>query len=225
MIKNYEKLTIFKNWELFLGLIISLSSHILFFKVLDFKNSNLLGEKYIPIELIDTDTYFKIGDSLEVSKSENVEDNSEFKEDTLVNEVIKKNIENIEKIVTEKQIINNENLTNKVNLENQYKGIWQGKKDQDIEKGSILGKGSEKITCLNCVKPKYPKLALQRGYEGILKLKVTINKNGTVSDAFITQSTGYKVLDNAGIKAALESKFYPLRKQSKFNIVYDLKLN
>ena len=225
MIKNYEKLTIFKNWEFKLGLIISLCSHILLFKALDFKNNNLLGEKFIPIELTDIDTYFNIGDSLDVSNSQNIEDNSDSKENTLMDELIKKNIVNVEKKVSEKLITNNEKLTKNINLENQYQGILKGKKDRDIEKGSILGKGSEKITCLNCVKPEYPKLAIQRGYEGILKLKVTIQKNGAVKHVLVTESTGYKILDYAGIKAAQESKFYPLSKQSELNIVYELKLN
>ena len=90
MIKNYEKFIILKNWELSIGLIISLCSHILLFKALDFKNNNLLGEKFIPIELTDIDTYFNIGDSLDVSNSQNIEDNSDSKENTLMDELIKK---------------------------------------------------------------------------------------------------------------------------------------
>ena len=225
MIKNHEKLIIFKNWELSIGLIISLCSHILLFTVLDFKNDNLLGDKFIPIELIDIDNSFNIGDSLDETQTKNVEDNSDFKEDNLLKELKEETIEKFEDEVTEKKIINQENLANKINLENKYKGIVKGKKDQDIEKGSILGEGAEKITCLNCIKPKYPKLAIQRGYEGILRLKVTIQKNGSVKDVLVTQSTGFKILDKAGIKAAQESKFYPLRKQSELNIVYELKLN
>ena len=225
MIKNYEKLIIFKNWELSIGLIISLCSHILLFTFLDFKNDNLLGDKFIPIELIDIDNSFNIGYSLDETQTKNVEDNSDFKEDNLLKELKEETIEKFEDEVTEKKIINQENLANKINLENKYKGIVKGKKDQDIEKGSILGEGAEKITCLNCIKPKYPKLAIQRGYEGILKLKVTIQKNGSVNNVLVIESTGYKILDNAGIKAAKESKFYPLRKQSELNIVYELKLN
>ena len=49
MIKNYEKLILFKNWELSIGLIISLCAHILLFTGLDFKNDNLLGDKFIPV--------------------------------------------------------------------------------------------------------------------------------------------------------------------------------
>ena len=225
MIKNYEKLIIFKNWGFTLGLIISLCSHILLFKFVNLKNDNLLGDKFIPIELIDIDNSFNMGDSLDETQSKNVEDNTDFKEDKLLKELKEETIENFEEEVAEKKIINQENLTNKIDLENQYRGIDKGKKDQDIERGSILGKGAEKITCLNCIKPKYPKLAIQRGYEGILRLKVTIQKNGSVKDVLVTQSTGYKILDKAGIKAAQESKFYPLRKQSELNIVYELKLN
>ena len=225
MIKNYEKLIIFKNWELSIGLIISLCSHILLFTVLDFKNDNLLGDKFIPIEFIDIDTSFNIGDSLDETQSKNIEDNSNFKEDKLINQLKKKTIEKFEEEFTERKIISQENLANKIDLENKYRGIVKGKKDEDIERGSILGKGIDKITCLNCIKPKYPKLAIQRGYEGILKLKVTIQKNGSVNNVLVIESTGYKILDKAGIKAAKESKFYPLSKQSELNIVYELKLN
>ena len=225
MIKNYEKLIIFKNLDFSLGLIISLCSHILLFTVLDFKNDNLLGDKFIPIEFIDIDTSFNIGDSLDETQSKNIENNSDFKEDQLIKEILEETIEKSEEEVTEKKIINQENLINKIDLENKYRGIVNGKKDEDIERGSILGDGLEKITCLNCIKPKYPKIAIQRGYEGILKLKVTIQKDGSVKDVLVTQSTGYRILDKAGIKAAKESKFYPLTKQSELNIIYDLKLN
>ena len=225
MIKKYEKLIIFKNWELSIGLIISLCSHILLFTGLDFKNDNLLGDKFIPIEFIDIDTSFNIGDSLDETQSKNIENNSDFKEDQLIKELLEETIEKSEEEVTEKKIINQENLINKIDLENKYRGIVKGKKNEDIERGSILGKGVEKITCLNCIKPKYPKVAIQRGYEGILKLKVSIQKNGSVNNVLVIESTGYKILDSAGIKAAKESKFYPLSKQSELNIVYELKLN
>jgi len=225
MIKNYEKLIIFKNWELSIGLIISLCSHILLFTFLDFKNDNLLGDKFIPIELIDIDNSFNKGDSFNETQLKNIENISDFKEEKLIKELKEETIEQFEEEVTEKKIINQENLINKIDLENKYRGIVKGEKDDDIERGSILGDGIEKITCLNCIKPKYPKIAIQRGYEGILKLKVTIQKDGSVKDVLVTQSTGYKILDKAGINAAKESKFYPLTKKSDLNIIYDLKLN
>ena len=225
MIKNYKKLIIFKNIDFSLGLIISLFSHILLFIFLDFKNDNLFGDKFIPIELIYIDSSFNVGDSLEESQSKNIQDISDFKEDKLIEKIKQESIEKFEEKVSERKFLNNQKINNNIDLKNQSLGISKGKKDQNIEKGSIIGDGLEKITCLNCIKPKYPKIAIQRGYEGILKLKVTIQKNGSVKDVLVTQSTGYRILDKAGIKAAKESKFYPLTKQSELNIIYDLKLN
>ena len=88
-------------------------------------------------------------------------------------------------MVIEKKIMNKENLTYKIDLENKYKGIFKGKKDEDIVRGSILGKSVNKITCLNYIKPKYPKIAIQRGYEDILKLKGPIQKNGSVNNVLV----------------------------------------
>ena len=134
MIKNYKKLIIFKNWELSIGFIISLCSHILLFTVLDFKNDNLLGDKFIPIEFIDIDTSFNIGDSLDETQSKNIENNSDFKKEKLFKELKEETIEQFEEEVTEKKIINQESLTNKIDLENKYRGIVKGKKDEDIER-------------------------------------------------------------------------------------------
>ena len=94
-----------------------------------------------------------------------------------------------------------------------------------VEKGSLKGKGTEKITCLACVKPEYPKIALRGGYEGIVKLKIWIATNGEVIEAKIIKSSGYEILDKAGIKAALKSKFYPVSQKRTINIEYNLKLN
>ena len=81
----------------------------------------------------------------------------------------------------------------------------------EVEKGSIKGKGEEKITCLSCLKPKYPKIALERGYEGILKLQILISKKGEVSNIKLIKSSGYTILDKSGIDAAKKSRFYPLK--------------
>ena len=81
------------------------------------------------------------------------------------------------------------------------------------------------MTCLKCVEPKYPKLAIKRGYEGILTLEISILKSGIVKKVFIKKSTGFKILDQAGVNAAFESKFYPLTKETNLNIEYTLKLN
>ncbi len=68
-------------------------------------------------------------------------------------------------------------------------------------------------------------MAIKKGYEGTLKLKITILKNGSVKDVLIKESTGYNILDKSGIEAAMNSKFYPLSKETKLDIEYRLKLN
>ena len=109
--------------------------------------------------------------------------------------------------------------------ENKIKGIEKGIKSNKTEAGSIQGKGYQKVTCLNCVEPKYPKLAIKRGYEGVLKLEILILKSGIVKEVFIRKSTGFEILDKAGVDAAFKSKFYPLTKKTNLNIEYTLKLN
>lgn len=84
-------------------------------------------------------------------------------------------------------------------------------------------KSNSKVTCFNCVKPKYPKLAEKRGYEGVLKVEALILKSGIVKEVFIIESTGYEILDKAGVNAAFKSKFHPITKKTKLNIEYTLK--
>ena len=81
------------------------------------------------------------------------------------------------------------------------------------------------MTCLKCLEPKYPKLAIKRGYEGILKLEILILKNGKVNNVVIKESTGFKILDQAGVNAALNSTFYPVTKETTLKIEYTLNLN
>ena len=105
------------------------------------------------------------------------------------------------------------------------RGTEKGIKSNKTEAGSIKGEGYQKVTCLKCVEPKYPKFAIKRGYEGVLKLEVLILKSGLVKEVIIRESTGFEILDKAGVSAAVNSKFYPLTKNTNLNIEYTLKLN
>ena len=96
--------------------------------------------------------------------------------------------------------------------------------NKDIQKGSIKGKGKLRITCLNCISPKYPREALKKGLEGKPTVKVWILKSGDVEKAEIIISSGISSIDNAALEAAKKSKFYPLSSDSFLNIEYDLKL-
>ncbi len=90
---------------------------------------------------------------------------------------------------------------------------------------SINGQAEKiKITCLNCVTPQYPREALIAGIEGKPAVKIFISKDGTVSKAIIETSSGYKVLDDAGLDAARKSTFYPIPKESSIRLEYDLRI-
>ena len=59
----------------------------------------------------------------------------------------------------------------------------------------------------------------QSKYENEYKIR------GIVKEVFIRESTGFEILDKAGVNAAFKSKFYPLTKKTNLNIEYTLKLN
>ena len=115
-------------------------------------------------------------------------------------------------------------ISNPLKSENQKKGISTGENKDDNEKGSIKGKGKLKITCLKCISPDYPERALRKGLEGKPLIKVWILTNGSVEKASILRSSGISLIDNAALKAALESVFYPIEYNVTFKIEYELKL-
>ncbi len=122
------------------------------------------------------------------------------------------------------KMIDNVKVSDQLNSENKKKGISTGDKKDDNEKGSIKGKGKIKITCLKCITPDYPERALRKGLEGKPLIKVFIMTNGTVEKASIIRSSGISSIDNAALKAALESVFYPIEYNVTFKIEYELKL-
>ena len=237
MENDYLLFNVFKDRGLLTGLIISLLTHFLLFINLPNKEDKLLGDKYIPIEIVDIKSPIIKGDSINqsektINKNVSNKDNN-FKQKS--EEKLEKKIDNNKFEDFKKETLNkkaedsslNKNTSQQSQLENEKKirGIEKGIKSNTTETGSIQGKGYQKVTCLNCVEPKYPKLAIKRGYEGVLKLEILILKSGLVKEVFIRESTGFEILDKAGVNAAFKSKFYPLSKKTNLNIEYTLKLN
>ncbi len=136
---------------------------------------------------------------------------------------IEKKIENQTKIKKENKALIKEIDNSKISNP-QKRGVSDKEDDKDIEKGSVKGKGKLKITCLNCISPKYPRKALKKGLEGKPTVKVWILKSGDVEKAEIIISSGVSSIDNAALEAAKKSRFYPLPFNSFLNIQYDLKL-
>ena len=241
MKNDYILFNVFKDKGLITGLIISLLTHFFLFTIFPIKEDKLLGDKYIPIEIVDIKSPIIKGDSINESektnnkKISNTENNFKQKSEEKSEEKLEERIddkkiedykkETVNKKVEESSFKKTTSQQSQLENENKIRGIEKGIKSNKTEAGSIQGKGFQKVTCLNCVEPKYPKLAIKRGYEGVLKLEILILKSGIVKEVFIRESTGFEILDKAGVNAAFKSKFYPLTKKTNLNIEYTLKLN
>ena len=215
------------NYYVIMSILIHLSLFIISFD----KKEITLGDKLVPVEVIDISSKISKGDYIIKPEKRNTKPNTrdipkkqlkvEKIEDKILEEDNTTKIPEIKKTKKEKRLafpINDNKLQRIVGNEGE-------KITNQVEKGSLKGRGQEKITCLSCVKPQYPKIALRGGYEGIVKLKILINTNGEVIEATIIKSSGYEILDNTGIKAAIKSKFYPISQKRTINIEYNLKLN
>ena len=60
--------------------------------------------------------------------------------------------------------------------------------------------------------PSYPRRARQRGIEGQLLLRITVNANGQTSGIQVLKSSGHPVLDSAAVKAVKRWHFQPGRR-------------
>ena len=233
-------------------LLISLTIH-LSFLVFSPKSQNkerLKGEKIVPIELINNKSFNSSkGNSKQNTLNKNEKeiidkDNIFIKrrmgsksnkalEASDMEEIIKGDyyIKNKQLIKSNKKISNKKPFLKEKKLDNgkfsnpKKKGFSNISDKKDLEKGSIKGKGKLKITCLNCLSPKYPREALKKGLEGKPTVKVWILKNGNVEKAEIIISSGIISIDKAALEAAQKSKFYPIEYRSYIKIEYDMKLN
>ncbi|MBI4309808.1 MAG: energy transducer TonB [Candidatus Omnitrophica bacterium] len=59
--------------------------------------------------------------------------------------------------------------------------------------------------------PVYPDTALRSGQQGMVLVKVLIDKNGRPVTVEIEQSSGHKLLDDAAVKAVKTWQFHPAR--------------
>ena len=224
-------------------LAISIIFHIIFlFTINSSKNKDkLLGEKFAPIEILNNksfkvqggnfkDNSKKLKKNIKPEKKieKEIEKKSINKNSIKKNDDIKKiregNLEIKDSKEKNNKIIYNKKISAPLTTENKKKGISTGENKDDNEKGSIKGKGKLKITCLKCITPDYPESALRKGSEGKPLIKVWILTNGTVEKASILRTSGISSIDNAALKAAMESVFYPIEYKVTFKIEYDLKL-
>ena len=64
-------------------------------------------------------------------------------------------------------------------------------------------------------KPVYPPLAVNRGWEGKVLLRVSVSAEGTPLSVSIHQSSGHESLDDAAVEAVEKWKFIPAKKGEK----------
>lgn len=64
-------------------------------------------------------------------------------------------------------------------------------------------------------RPRYPTVAIRRGYEGTVMLNVQVLPNGEPKEVTIFKSSGYKVLDKAALSAVKKWKFVPAQRGFK----------
>ena len=215
-------------------ILLSVLIHLSFFLFVEKEKDISLGKKIIPIELIDNFQEAGLGEATKRSEksikrpstkeefkdknnNKNPLDHEKLFEDKKINKKINEN--QIE------QKLDKSNSVNKTILkEEKGSGSSEGINNNEPEKGSLMGKGTIKITCLKCVRPIYPPIALRRGAEGTPIVKVWINKKGKVFKAELISLSGHESIDKAAKKAAINSTFYPLEEETSINIEYDLKI-
>lgn len=84
------------------------------------------------------------------------------------------------------------------------------------------GRGSRTVACRNCVRPQYPRSALEAGAEGQPVVNVQINPDGRVSNVTLIRSSGNAAIDRAAMQAARRSRFEPIEGGASIPIEYDL---
>ncbi len=211
-------------------ILLSVMIHSFLFLFIEKERDVTLGEKIIPIELVDDLSEAGFGEATERSKR--LIKKPSIKEE-LKNEIENKNpLDEKESFednkIIEKKIQLKKDKSNLINQpmskEEKGSGFIKGVKNNEPEKGSLKGKGTLKVTCLKCISPIYPPIALRRGAEGTPIVKVWINKKGKVFKAELISFSGHESIDKAAKKAAIHSTFYPLEEETSINIEYDLKI-
>ena len=208
------------NYILF-SLIIHASIFLLSYKEKDI----LLGDKIIPVEIIDINSISSKGEYF-IKNEQQV--NRTFQDNLNKLKTQEKFVEEVEnQRQNEASALKKEHkksISKQNNRNNKSIGSIGLKNTNKVEKGSIKGKGIEKITCLSCTRPVYPKYALKKRLGGNVMIKVWIKKDGKVEKSNVIISSGIDVIDKSAIKAAERSRFYPLKKATTLNIEYELKI-
>jgi TonB family protein len=121
----------------------------------------------------------------------------------------------------EKKDLNNSSLENKSlknpdntkkPLSDKINNFSENQKTTSIFKSSA----TYKIGSVKNPHPTYPLIARKKGWEGRVIIQAEIDSKGNVSEIKVLKSSGFKVLDNAGLETLKEWKFAPAMIGNKF---------
>lgn len=77
-----------------------------------------------------------------------------------------------------------------------------------VQKPIVLS-GDLSVSCPVRTAPKYPRISLKMDEEGSVIVRVKLDKEGTIAEASVKSSSGYKRLDEAAISAVKTWKCHP----------------
>lgn len=63
--------------------------------------------------------------------------------------------------------------------------------------------------------PVYPQLARRNGWRGQVLLQVSVTSDGKVKHLDVQQSSGFRILDRAALRAVKDWRFYPARRAGR----------
>jgi len=82
--------------------------------------------------------------------------------------------------------------------------------EQEVVKAqSAIMKTKINKASMHAPKPRYPRMAIKRGIEGSVVVKILIDEKGLPYDVSVLKSSGHKLLDEAAKKTAMQWKFSP----------------
>uniref|UniRef100_UPI0010F781E6 energy transducer TonB n=1 Tax=Pseudomonas sp. 3PA37B6 TaxID=2502216 RepID=UPI0010F781E6 len=90
--------------------------------------------------------------------------------------------------------------------------------------------GSRRSPTAASAAPEYPALAMRRGWEGTVLLRVHVLASGSPSEIQVQKSSGREALDQAAVKAVKRWSFVPAKRGDKaedgwVSVPIDFKLN
>ncbi len=94
---------------------------------------------------------------------------------------------------------------------------WRQKYREDIERGDTVWMDTEQDLLISFMRRfrdniygvwNYPSSAVKRQQEGTCLVRVTVDRQGNVTDVTLLESSGYKVLDNEVLRAVREGATY-----------------